>query len=132
MSEPENPAQEGEKSYTLPPWIDDAIVRSKGDEALSGSGGEPESLTTASAEPGAAAPPLRTGDDAIAPFSPRDSEEAMRAPAGEPALAAAHRNQGEIRRKKPPDAMPWLIAALFFTAAALTLAWFIWMRPAPE
>ncbi len=118
MSEPEKPQEEQEPGIVLPPWVDDAISRSQGDPASPGStpAGAAQSDAEHAPESAADAPP------AYAP------ESSLLEPASEPGRVLADSPRDRARRA----ALPWIAAALFFTVAALILAYLIWLRPPQE
>jgi hypothetical protein len=159
MTEPEKPREGGPTPYTLPSWIDKAIARSKSDEdsaegdpVPSGNDGDsPAEETETHQYPQAteAPPPPR-------PWDPDDADTREMVPsfigAGEtrtveyPAVpetpivvaeseAKAQSAAPEVEGEETPGpdrvALGWIVAALFLTAAALVLAYLIWLRLNP-
>ena len=162
MTEPRKPGEGEPAPYTLPSWIDQAIARSKGEEAAPDASEAESSVSEdadtaeypAATEP--ASPPRQrpSRDEAsttevvpyfISPTIGATDEKHVKYPTvPETPIVRAEREAAaqsgapepdselaEIVPEKRNGALPWVIAALFLTAAALVLAYLIWMRPVP-
>ena len=160
MTEPQKPGEGESAPYTLPSWIDNAIARSKGDEVSTPETPAPEAEPSVSDDADTqeylavpAAPPReapRAGDapEVVPSFLGLGSTEGkhvkypvvpetpmVRAEREAAAESATPELEAEVDAEIDPaprsGALPWVIAALFLAAAALVLAYLIWMRPVP-
>lgn len=150
MSEAGKP---GDEPIHLPSWIDDAIARKRVaddptpadamDDTAEMSALDTSDLveaarptrdlvpsflpreTTPAPAPANFAPPPPYSPEVIAPVA------AAAPPPTEPEALQAERDPRSTPSPAPnnKDAMPWVIAALFFTAAALVIAWYVFIRP---
>ena len=124
MSEPpREPGPPEEPGISLPPWVDDAIARSR-KAAPEESGGE---AADAVSEAGPAAemavnPPPAETPPAEPEWQPVGPGGGL--PAAEPVVVT--RSPREARRRA---AMPWMALALLFLGAALVVGYILLTRP---
>ena len=160
MTEPQKPGEGDPTPYTLPSWIDKAIARSKSDKDMAESEPAPsgddadspaEETETHEYPAAAEAPPpsspawdpdaadtremvpsfigaseARTVEYPAVPETPLAVAESEAK-----AQSAAPEVEAEETREPDRGALPWIVAALFLSAAALVLAYLIWLRPNP-
>ena len=114
---PDDPGEPREQGISLPPWVDDAIARSRtrgGEDADVASEGGPAGEMAVNPPPVAQEP--------SAEWQPVSRSEPPEA--GKPVVVA--HSPREARRRA---VMPWIALALIFAAAALVLGYVLLTRP---